>query len=319
MEKKQIKEGIGWRGNVPGYYKAFGYRVDSSIPLPEALPLQADRAADVTVRYEAVDITAVAPNPGGLWWQACPSESHMLFGCRAGIFDIRDGKRIAMDAAADAAPELLRMFLLGSAMGAIQAQRGRIPIHAGAIVADGHAVMIAGNQGAGKSTMTSALVHNGFFYLTDDVSSVEICGGIPMVVPSYPQRKLVRNSCIELGYDPACLPVVDRERGKFAVRDRARWCEEAVPAGALIELIPVPEGERLRAEPVNGLKQLTVILRSLYRVWMHTQGDAIPPSTLKKLLTIASKIKIYHVYVPRGGRNILRNARDLADVLGLRP
>lgn len=49
----------------------------------------------------------------------------------------------------------------------------RLLFHAGAVERDGAAIVIAGESGRGKSTLTAALVKRGFSYLTDEVVAVD--------------------------------------------------------------------------------------------------------------------------------------------------
>ena len=303
-------------------YKAFGLTIESSIELPEMLPL-AYGIPDVTVKFDTVDTTGLAPDDSGppdtRWWQITVSDMRTLFGCRAGVYEITDGSCVTIDPEPDTPMEILRMFLLGSALGAIQIQRGRVPLHGGAIVSNGHAIIITGSQGAGKSTLTSALVHNGFKYLTDDVSSVELNTKVPIVHSAYPQRKLVRDACIQMGFNPETLPLVDSTRDKFAIRDRNMWQEEAVPLGKLVDLVPIPEGNPLTSERIYGHTQFKLVMQSLYRIWMHTRGGDIPPAEFKKILSIAAALETYRVYVPRGIDKILNIAGEFATELQMSP
>ncbi len=56
---------------------------------------------------------------------------------------------------------------------AVETTRDRILFHAGAVESDGNVIVIAGDSGRGKSTLTAALIQRGFRYLTDEVAAVE--------------------------------------------------------------------------------------------------------------------------------------------------
>jgi len=308
---------------LSGRYIAFGLTVDSPIPLPEALPSEPGAPADVTVAYG---------DPGGglleepgfceardrrIWWQGKTDEYHMMFNTPSGLFDISDGNKINICLYPDADMEQARIYLLGSAMGAVQVQRGRIPIHGGAVKTARGAMVITGGQGVGKSTMTSAFVHNGFPYLTDDVSSVSLDNGRAFVVPAYPQRKLVRDACAPLGYAPGDLVLVDGKRDKFAVRDRENWHPAAAGLWGIIELYPAGEGEGLTVSPVVGHSKLACLTRNLYRMWMHLPGGKMKPEVLKKILMVAAQAEIYRVRVPRDIANIAGIARGISSELNI--
>lgn len=249
-----------------------------------------------------------------LWWQGISADL-ITYNCAAGLYQIRNGAEIDIEPYPDALSEQIKMYLLGSAMGAVQVQVGRIPVHGGAIVSEDGGVIITGKHGAGKSTMTSALVHIGFKYLADDVSSVDANNGLIEIVPSYPQRKLARNACVQLGYVPEKLVVADATRDKFAIRDRENFQTSSVHLSCIIELIPVEHSEILRLEEVEGRDKLNFMLNNLYRIWMHMPDGKILPDTLKIILTIAAKTRMYRIYAPRELERILYTAQSIAKLL----
>ena len=85
---------------------------------------------------------------------------------------MRDGNQIVIDAAPDATDRNVRLFLLGSALGALLHQRGLLPLHANAIDLGGGAVAFSGHSGAGKSTIAAWFHDRGHRILADDVCVV---------------------------------------------------------------------------------------------------------------------------------------------------
>src|SRR5262245_31398405 len=61
---------------------------------------------------------------------------------------------------------------------ALVSRRDRLPIHAGAIVRRGRAVLLAGRSTAGKSTLCYACLREDFQLLTEDVVYVSRRGGL---------------------------------------------------------------------------------------------------------------------------------------------
>ena len=302
-------------------YLIFGLVTDCLIPLPEAFPARPDAATDVTIICGTAgegfqtDDSFKQAREKRYWWQGMQAENRMIFNCQAGLFEIRDGNTIIMQLYPDADNELAKIFLLGSAMGAIQVQRGRIPVHGGAIFTSNGAVIITGGQGAGKSTMTSAFVHNGYPYLTDDVSSVSFEDDNAIIFPAYPQRKLVRDACASLGYTPDDLILVDSGRDKFAVRDKENWCMEPTRLWAIAELFPIGKDEVVSVSRVKGRDMLDCVARNLYRLWMHMPDGGMKPGVFKKILNIAGQTEVYRVGVPRDIGNIAGIAQDIASEL----
>lgn len=109
---------------------------------------------------------------------------------------------------------VIRSFLLGSAMGALLHQRGLLPLHASAVEMDGAAVIFSGTSGAGKSTMALHLVRRGHRLLCDDICAVDFSTGSPRLWPGLVNLKLWRTSLDTVGADHAglqpVLPTMDK-------------------------------------------------------------------------------------------------------------
>lgn len=306
-----------------GKYLVFGLVVDTPISLPEAYPAEPRASADVVINIGAVsddfpkDELYYQSRRGRLWWQAMPEGGRVLFNCLSGLYDVRGGNSITIQLYPGADMEQAKIFLLGTAMGAIQAQRGRIPLHGGAVYTSRGALIVSGVQGSGKSTMASAFVCNGYEYLTDDVSSVSIKDGQAEIVPAYPQRKLARDACAPLGYDAGTLTLVDSKRDKLAVRDQENWRKCPAPLAFIIELHALDGGAGVTVNPIKGHEKLTCVMRNLYRAWMHLPGIKMDPRIFKKILSIAAQAEIYSVGVPRDINGIRQSAHEISCALGL--
>lgn len=109
------------------------------------------------------------------------------------IFAIQNGDTIQVSPMAGADEAKIRLFLLGTCMGALLMQRKILPLHGSAIAIDGKAYAFVGHSGAGKSTLASAFINKGFQLLSDDVIAVTL-------------RNLV--------FPWSCLPILNRNYGK---------------------------------------------------------------------------------------------------------
>ncbi len=65
-------------------------------------------------------------------------------------YSVEDGKSILIEPLADATPEKIRLFLLGSTMGALLYQRGLYPLHGSAVETPWGAMIFVGVQGQGS-------------------------------------------------------------------------------------------------------------------------------------------------------------------------
>ena len=94
-----------------------------------------------------------------------------------------DGTRFVLDGCAtrvwgEAGPGLtdhdVLVYFLGPIMGFVMRQRGKLVLHASAVVLGDRAVAIMGPAGCGKSTTAAALALRGWPVLNEDVCALEM-------------------------------------------------------------------------------------------------------------------------------------------------
>ncbi|CAN7409391.1 PqqD family peptide modification chaperone [Mesorhizobium sp. LjRoot246] len=129
---------------------------------------------------------------------------------------LRDGEWI-LSCSLDELPVMLKGQLLTEVLdhGAYE-----LALHAAALFRNEHIVLLCGNPGAGKTTLTLALVHAGFGFAADDVTLLDSTGhgvGLPFApavkAGAWP---LLAEYCPDLGAVPVCRRP-DRKRVRFAV------------------------------------------------------------------------------------------------------
>ncbi|NBD26349.1 HPr kinase/phosphorylase [Paenibacillus glycinis] len=250
-------------------YKAFGLRIASDIPLPE-LPLSVSSEngadADVAIATGSPDgLLEVLKNAGSNFARI---ENRFLFLIPdTAFYCIEDGRKITVCPLAGADPEKVRVYLLGTCMGALLMIRGVLPLHGSAVEIDGKAYAFLGDSGAGKSTLAAAFVSGGYRLVSDDVIAVtQANDGTAVVAPAYPQQKLWQESLDRLGMnrnDGNYRPVY-RETTKYAVPVAARFCEKPVPLAGAFELLRSSGGE-ISVVRLPNLERLRVMMVHTYR------------------------------------------------------
>lgn len=246
-------------------YKAFRLTILSEYDLPELFK--------ETYSYFDPDIEIKKGNLTAQWAeQAKPNqtfvikENFVMFHMPGiAIFSITNGRSIVVSPLDQASDDQIRLYLLGTCMGAILMQRKVLPLHGSAIAIDGKAYAIVGDSGAGKSTTASALLKLGYELISDDVIPVTLTpDNVPMVTPAYPQQKLWQESINEFGMDSKNLrPIVDRET-KFAVPVLSQFTTESLPLTGIFELVKT-EGEELDIQPIKNLERFHTLFYHTYR------------------------------------------------------
>jgi hypothetical protein len=164
-------------------YSAFGLVIDSELPLPELPPAPGDAPADVAIRYGVAGQSNLIT----------PEEVNLVIQ-EVGAYRIRGGTEIWIAPVEATSERNIRLFLLGSALGAIVHQRGLLPLHANAIEIGGRAVAFMGHSGAGKSTMAAWFLDRGHRVLADDVCVVSSDEAGVIAYPGIPRLRLWREA-----------------------------------------------------------------------------------------------------------------------------
>ena len=148
-------------------YSVFGLRVRSSFRLPELFLAEGDGQPDVTIKTGPVAECDSGDN--GL---RAKDGALLLDIPDVARFRISNGNTITVDADIDTPERNVRLYLLGSAFGAVLHQRGLLPLHANAVEIDGKAVAFMGASGEGKSTLAAWFHDQGYRVIADDVCVV---------------------------------------------------------------------------------------------------------------------------------------------------
>jgi len=283
---------------------AFGLRIASEIPLPELPPatggMPAEAPADVHIGYE--DLEELWARLGGGRGSLTVREGLVLFEV-AGVarYCVREGRSISVAPFPGSDPGRIRLYILGTCMGALLLQRGVLPLHGSAVAAGGSAYAIVGDSGAGKSTLCAALLERGCAMVSDDVIAVDIGGGggePPTVRPAYPQQKLWRRSLDEFGMEAGGFSPLHGEAEKFAVPVAHRFHGAALPLGGVFELVPEDRAD-VCFESLGRLESLPVLTHHTYRQFLVVLMGRLPWQ-FDQLAALAAAVPVFRIRRPSG-------------------
>lgn len=312
-------------------YLLYGLNVESEIEIEEAYSKDFEGKADVEIVAghmppEVLDIFDVKDHN-----EPCSAISGNALAFRiprVGDYLVRRDV-ITVSPMDGAAKDMVKSFLLGSAFGYCMFLRKQVLLHGGAVAfvnstggskilhdagdikpADGGefidcgaaGIIITGDSGAGKSTVSDALMERGYKFIADDVCAVTIHDGIPHINMAYAQKKLCRDAALKHGYDLSELIYIGEDRDKFAVRLSEGFLPEGADFKYLFELV-VKDADKITqitVSEITGHEKLSVILRNIYRGDDGTKMWGISPEYMQMCLKIASGVKIYRIVRPRG-------------------
>ena len=270
----------------------YGLTVDSEVPLPDLGPaIAAGGAADVVIRVGPLDPPPAGATalPLGLW-RADDQVGFVVPG--TGSFLVRDGREIVVDADPDADPAAVRLYLLGTAMGALMMQRGHLVLHGNAFRVGDSAAVVVGRSGAGKSTLAAELQRRGLDVLADDVVPVDPEG---RALPGYPRIKLWGDAVARLGVDAGGLERVASTIDKFQLPIR-RGPSTALPL-RWVYVLERHLGPDLEISPVSGMEVFSLLHEHTYRNEL-VHGDGVTRDHLALCARVSARVRISRVARP---------------------
>jgi hypothetical protein len=295
-------------------YAAYGLTVSSALPLPELMPDTAVHGAatgEIVIRSGPVSSRPTELDANGFGFRTDGVDAcHVLD--KVGAFLVRGGREIIVDAAPDAEDRVLRLSILGPALGLLLHQRGLLVLHGSVVASGGEAIAFLGMNGWGKSTIAAALHAKGYDLVADDVAAIAVeQEGGPFVLPGFPQVKLWPEAATLLGESPERLPLLHpsfdkrgwrAERG-FSLEPRRLTAVYALAAG------PSPTIERLGTQ------------EGCFEVLAHWYGHRFGGGLLQNLsaahhlrqsAALAASVPV-HRLCRTGGSKALLQLADLVD------
>jgi len=249
----------------------------------------------VNVRMGAIPGFSVLPSCSTEKWQANQKE-FLLRADGVGAFYVRNGNEVIYSVEEGADPDWVNLYLNGQVMVALLHQRKIISFHASSFIYDGRGVMILGETGAGKSSLTVSFVLDGAGFLTDDLSAVIFRDGRPQIRPFYREVKLRRDTVFQLGVDQEKLREAEHGTGKHYLRLNNAGVED-FPLDAILKIetgdCAMPELHKLTSAEKFAL------LRSEVCSWEFLAGMAETEAAyLQQLVQIVEQVNFVRVVRP---------------------
>lgn len=290
-------------------YSLYGLRIDSFLPCPGLAT--GGGPAEVEIRRGAVGDELPDAVQRGVLYQAAPGRFRLAVDGVAGYL-VTGGREIVVEPADGADEASVRVFLLGSAMGALLHQRGFLPLHASAIEHDGRVIAFAGHSGQGKSTLAAAFHRAGYRVLADDVCAVQVAdGGRPRVHPAYPELKLWADAIDKLEIDPEGLARARPMLEKSCLSTGAALEQEPLPISHLY-LLATTNRDELELRPIEGMAKLDVLSRHTYRR-RFLDGLGGKQDHFKLCVAVSRHARLTRVVRPRAGFQLERLRKLVED------
>lgn len=295
-------------------YKAFGFTIHSDIFFPELQKLDyIEHTSDIVISY--ADLSEK--------WAQYSLTSQSFISTRdmimfvvpdVAIFSIQDGSSILISPFNEPEEDKLRLYVLGSCMGALLFQRKILPLHGSTVVIDGLAYAFVGHSGHGKSTLASSFLQKGYQLITDDVIAVSFDSqNVPYVIPAYPQQKLWQESLNTLGMNSnQYQPLFERET-KFAVPVHSQFITKSLPLASIFELSKT-DCNNVEMRSIEKLERLSLLYRHTYRK-TFLEGSGLANWHFDIIAKLAGSTNMYQLKRPLDKMTVDQLTNKVLDVI----
>jgi hypothetical protein len=210
-------------------------------------------------------------------------------------FEVRGGQQISVWPASGAMQKDIEIFLFGPVWATLCHQRGLLPLHASAILADGGIIAFAGRSGAGKSTTAALMGSLDYKLFADDILTVNFDqNSVPGAWPYLRRLKLQGDSIGQLALT-AAEPVSERlDKDKYFVHPKYvandKWTE--LERLYLLEIDPTNSHNSI--DRIVGAEAVRALIKHTYH-FDFILGSKRFNDHLTFCAQLASKIAIYRL------------------------
>ncbi len=287
-------------------FRVFGGQLSAPFPFPELRTADDSAPVDWTLHVGSAEPPELSSTAVGRDELVPGVEATLVrtpLGLRlsfddTGTFDVNDGgATVTWYPVAGIDRELVRVDILGRVLAIAVHERGLLSLHGSGVSMGGKGIGFLAPKGSGKSTLALTLASHGARLLTDDTLPIDPAKGL-----AYPGVHSVRlwtdaaERFAELGDWRMGLS----DKRTFDLLPDSLVQHEAVPLGALYELVPVERtaGGELVTRTVLPATHGAVTLMTHSKLGA-LMGGAESMRIFERCATIAETIPIYRLEVAR--------------------
>ena len=276
-------------------YSLYGQNILSEMEFPQLYMQNSNEKSDILICEGGVP-NEILRKAQTQYYEIGESES--WFQNSTGVFYVAFGSEIHYMLREDANIQYAQTYILGHGISMLLLQKGIMTIHCSGIAGEQGAYLIAGQSGAGKSTMTTQYLNEGYQLVADDIVAVKRNEeGTVIAYPAFPYQKLCRDVIQRESIDTTDSVYIDEEKDKFLVSRKAQFKNQPEELKAIV-LLGIHDGDELFVKELIGVDKLIAIRQNLFLKRFEGAWQ-MKPTTVKRCLEIGSNIPIYMVSRPR--------------------
>ncbi len=228
-----------------------------------------------------------------------------------GVFIIENGNTIKYQLYEQYDQHFVSQIFLCFCMTVLLIQRNMLLLHGSAILYKGKTLVISGESGAGKSSLSNEIMSRGYKQMSDDIVAVGQNEKGMIAYPSFPVRKLCADFVEKQEMDKSKLiPMPDIEREKYGLILRDEYYNQETVLGAMV-IIRARDVEEPILEEITGADKLKYLTENFFRLDVYEQ-ISFKPEDMLRAIKIANQMPIYTLTRPMN-RMTVKEQADLIE------
>lgn len=223
-----------------------------------------------------------------------------------GYFKISNANLIEYRSLVPANEALFHQWILAYATTIALIQRQEIILHGAGLLVPGtnNAFVVCGESGAGKSTISDALLNRGFLFVADDSVRVADYEGVTCVYGSNMQRRLCTDVIERESYEKDELDFLrEGTKEKYLKNMGNEYFGNEPRLLTSIFILTKRDCENVEIEEIIGAGKINAIVSQLYKKDVYSDLRE-KEQILIKILKVASVVKAYRITRPIEGMTV---------------
>jgi hypothetical protein len=242
------------------------------------------------LRLSFVDLKTISNPLFSCPWMQVTEDDFYLNVAEVGSYRVQNGNSVQVYPHEKADLASVKLFLNGSVLGALLHQRALLPFHGSCFELDGKGILLCGESGAGKSSVTAAFCQDGAQFINDDITPVEITAAATTIIPIKTRIKLWDDSLEKLKIKNTRFDKIRPDVEKFYLPVEKNYKKQQTLNQIFILGIHIKE--YFEAIELEGMEKFTALRNQIYREIYLKGMPETEKIYFKQLFLLAKTVRV---------------------------
>jgi hypothetical protein len=212
-------------------------------------------------------------------------------------YRVKNGNNVQVYPHARADLASIKLFLNGSVLGAVLHQRATLPFHGSCFELGGKGILLCGDSGAGKSSVTASFCQDGAEFINDDITPVEITEAATTIIPIKTRIKLWEDSLEKLEIENTQFDKIRPDVEKFYLPVEKNYKKQQRLHHIFI--LGIHTKGYFEANELEGMQKFTALRNQIYREIYLKGMPETEKIYFKQLFQLAKNVRVTVIMRPQ--------------------